>query len=32
VVLPKGPDPELEAFVSKWDKGNAFNPREGGTS
>lgn len=32
VVLPKGPDPELEAFVSKWDKGKAFNPREDGTS
>jgi DnaJ-class molecular chaperone len=32
VVLPKGPDPELEAFVSKWDKGKAFNPREEGTS
>jgi DnaJ-class molecular chaperone len=32
VVLPTGPDPELEAFVSKWDKGKAFNPREEGTS
>lgn len=32
VVLPKGPDPKLEAFVSKWDKGKAFNPREDGTS
>jgi DnaJ-class molecular chaperone len=31
VVLPKGPDPELEAFVSKWDR-KAFNPREDGTS
>jgi DnaJ-class molecular chaperone len=31
VVLPKGPDPELEEFVSKWDK-KAFNPREDGTS
>jgi DnaJ-class molecular chaperone len=31
VVLPKGPDPELEAFVSKWDKGKAFNPREEST-
>jgi DnaJ-class molecular chaperone len=31
VVLPKGPDPELEEFVSKWDK-RAFNPREDGTS
>jgi DnaJ-class molecular chaperone len=32
VVLPKSPDPELEAFVSGWDKGKAFNPREGSTS
>jgi DnaJ-class molecular chaperone len=32
VVLPKDPDPELEAFVSKWDRGKAFNPREDGTS
>jgi DnaJ-class molecular chaperone len=31
VVLPKGPDPELEAFVSAWDR-KAFNPREDGTS
>lgn len=31
VVLPKGPDPELEAFVSNWDR-KAFNPREDGTS
>jgi DnaJ-class molecular chaperone len=30
VVLPKGPDPELEAFVSNWDRGKAFNPREEG--
>ena len=30
VVLPKGPDPELEAFVSSWDR-KAFNPREDGT-
>ncbi|WP_411034850.1 DnaJ C-terminal domain-containing protein [Shinella sp. BYT-45] len=28
VVLPGAPDPELEAFVSGWDKGKAFNPRE----
>jgi DnaJ-class molecular chaperone len=28
VVLPKPPDPELEAFVSNWDKGKAFDPRE----
>jgi hypothetical protein len=32
VVLPKPPDPELEAFVSNWDKGKAFNPREDSTS
>ncbi|WGS19689.1 MULTISPECIES: J domain-containing protein [unclassified Bradyrhizobium] len=31
VVLPKGSDPELEAFVSKWDR-KAFNPREEGAS
>lgn len=28
VVLPKPPDPELEAFVSNWEKGKEFNPRE----
>lgn len=28
VVLPKGPDPELVAFLSGWDKGKEFNPRE----
>jgi DnaJ-class molecular chaperone len=32
VVLPKPPDPELEAFVSNWSKGKEFNPREGRTS
>jgi DnaJ-class molecular chaperone len=32
VVLPKSPDPELEAFVANWEKGKAFNPREGSTS
>lgn len=32
VVLPKMPDSELEAFVSTWDKGKAFNPREDSTS
>jgi DnaJ-class molecular chaperone len=32
VVLPKPPDPELEAFISNWDKGKAFNPREDSTS
>lgn len=31
VVLREGPDPELEAFVSTWDR-KAFNPREDGTS
>jgi DnaJ-class molecular chaperone len=29
VVLPKQPDPDLEAFVSTW-RGKDFNPREGG--
>ena len=28
VVLPKPPDPELEAFVANWEKGKEFNPRE----
>jgi DnaJ-class molecular chaperone len=28
VVLPKSPDPELDAFVSSWDRGKTFNPRE----
>jgi DnaJ-class molecular chaperone len=32
VVLPKSPDPELEAFVSSWEKGKTFNPREDGAS
>ncbi len=32
VVLPKSRDPELEAFVSNWAKGKAFNPREGTSS
>ena len=32
VVLPRPPDPELEAFVSNWSKGKDFNPREGRTS
>ncbi|WP_024520449.1 DnaJ C-terminal domain-containing protein [Bradyrhizobium sp. Tv2a-2] len=31
VVLPKGPDPELEDFVSRWGR-KAFNPREDGAS
>lgn len=32
VVLPKPPDPELEAFVETWAKGKEFNPREGNVS
>jgi hypothetical protein len=32
VVLPESPDPELEEFVSNWDKGKAFDPREEKTS
>jgi DnaJ-class molecular chaperone len=28
VELPKEPDPELEAFVSSWGGGKAYNPRE----
>ena len=31
IVLPKAPDPELEEFISKWDR-KAFNPRDEGTS
>ena len=31
VVLPRSPDPELEAFLSNW-KGKDFNPREDRTS
>ena len=31
VVLPKAPDPELEAFVSSW-KDKDYDPREGRTS
>jgi DnaJ-class molecular chaperone len=31
VVLPKGPDPELENFVSRWNR-KAFNPREDSAS
>lgn len=30
VVLPKPPDPELEAFVAGWAKGQQHNPREEG--
>jgi DnaJ-class molecular chaperone len=32
VVLPKASDVELEAFVSNWEKGKTFNPREDSTS
>ena len=32
VVLPRPPDPELEAFVSSWAKAKDFNPREGSRS
>ena len=28
VVLPKTPDPALEAFVSSWEAGKTYNPRE----
>ena len=28
VMMPKQPAPELEAFVSGWDKGKTYNPRE----
>jgi DnaJ-class molecular chaperone len=28
VMLPKVPNPELEAFVSGWESGKAYNPRE----
>lgn len=28
VMLPKEPNPELEAFVSGWESGKAYNPRE----
>lgn len=30
VVLPRPPDPELEAFVAGWEKGKTHNPREDG--
>ena len=29
VMLPKGPDPDLEAFVTNWEIGKTYNPREG---
>ncbi|MGA7806167.1 DnaJ C-terminal domain-containing protein [Bradyrhizobium sp.] len=28
VMLPKKPDPELEAFVAGWENGKTYNPRE----
>jgi DnaJ-class molecular chaperone len=28
VMLPKEPNPELEAFVSGWESGKAYKPRE----
>lgn len=28
IVLPKATDPELERFVSSWEAGKSFNPRE----
>lgn len=28
VVLPKVPNPDLEAFVSGWESGKAYNPRD----
>ena len=28
IVLPKPADPELRAFVSNWEAGKSFNPRE----
>lgn len=30
IVLPKSPDPDLEAFVASWEQGKSFNPREDG--
>lgn len=32
VVLPRSPDPELDAFVAQWEKGKAHNPRAGDAS
>src|SRR5664279_232617 len=29
LMLPKGPDPDLEAFVANWENGKTYNPREG---
>ncbi len=32
IVLPKSPDPELDAFIAQWEKGKVHNPREGESS
>lgn len=32
IVLPKSPDPELDAFVARWEKGKAHDPRGGESS
>lgn len=32
IMLPKSPDPELDAFIAQWEKGKAHNPREGKSS
>jgi DnaJ-class molecular chaperone len=28
VMLPKAPNQELEAFVSSWESGKTYNPRD----
>jgi len=32
VMIPKEPDPELEAFMSNWENGKTYNPREDAVS
>lgn len=32
IMLSKEPDPELEAFVSGWERGKTFDPRREGAS
>ncbi len=32
IVLPRTLDPALESFISGWEAGRRFNPREGGSS
>lgn len=32
IMLPKTPDPELDAFITQWEKGKIHNPREGKSS